>query len=218
MPKVSTKIRYKTAKLANLIGREPYPAERHLILGTAASASILGKLEYDWYKSIAQPHTAHLYVSRFLFPYLLLGNLASASSALGTFISELLNSSAAPPSEQLASEVSASGIKIFPSLPLMNFLSLLVLSCQRMQADLYRQLKSHYRPWLGDPDIQHQWNDSLASIGEMYFGIRIPQQGNPLMDMMGSLLGGGLAPSRPERQRITLQPTTPEAPSAEGLD
>jgi hypothetical protein len=38
----------------------------------------------------------------------------------------------------------------------------------------------------------------LEQIGQMYFGIKIPSQSNPLFDMMGSLLmggrGGGAAP------------------------
>ena len=35
------------------------------------------------------------------------------------------------------------------------------------------------------------WDDALAHIGEMYFGIKIPRQGNPLFDMMGNMFFGG---------------------------
>lgn len=36
------------------------------------------------------------------------------------------------------------------------------------------------------------WSDALAQIGEVWFGIKIPRQrGNPLFDMMGSMMFGG---------------------------
>jgi len=46
----------------------------------------------------------------------------------------------------------------------------------------------HYAPHIREVGI---WDDALAHIGELYFGIKIPKQGNPLMDMMGMLFGGG---------------------------
>ena len=45
------------------------------------------------------------------------------------------------------------------------------------------------------------WDESLAHVGELYFGIKIPRQGNPLFDMMGSMLfGGGQKPQSPKPQ------------------
>lgn len=98
---------------------------------------------------------------------------------------------------------SSSDMRVYPSLPLLNFLGLLLLAIQRGGSDLYKQLAKHYAPYLKEVT---PWNDGLAQIGEMYFGIRIPRQGNPLFDMMGSMMGFG-APAKPASPR----PGTPKA-------
>lgn len=59
---------------------------------------------------------------------------------------------------------------------------------ERGDPSLYRQLKSHYAADLKDVN----WNEALDQIGEMYFGIKIPRQGNPMFDMLGSMFGGGM--------------------------
>ena len=66
----------------------------------------------------------------------------------------------------------------YPSLPLLNFLGLLLLAVQRGSSDLYKQLAKHYAPYVKEVGT---WDDALAQIGEMYFAIRIPRPGNPLM-------------------------------------
>lgn len=65
---------------------------------------------------------------------------------------------------------------------------MLLLTIQRGSADLFRQLTGYYAS-----DIQAVgiWDDALAQIGEQYFGITIPKQGNPLLEMMGNMLFGG---------------------------
>lgn len=83
--------------------------------------------------------------------------------------------------------------RIYPSLPLLNFLTILLLAIQRGSADIYKQLVNHYTVHIKEVRI---WDDGLAQIGEMYFGIRIPRQGNPLFEMMGSMMGLGSSPSR----------------------
>lgn len=83
---------------------------------------------------------------------------------------------------------SSSDLRVYPSLPLLNFLGLLLLAVQRGSGDLFRQLKSHYASHIKDAGT---WDEALSQIGEMYFGIKIPSQSNPLMDMMGSFLMGG---------------------------
>ncbi len=50
-------------------------------------------------------------------------------------------------------------------------------------------LKSQYKGHLAE--IGGAWDQALDQIGEMYFGIKILSQGNPLFDMMGSLFMGG---------------------------
>lgn len=59
---------------------------------------------------------------------------------------------------------------------------------ERGDPSLYRQLKSHYAAELKDVN----WSEALDQIGEIYFGIKIPRQGNPMFDMLGSMFGGGM--------------------------
>ncbi|KAG0160434.1 hypothetical protein PDIDSM_7963 [Penicillium digitatum] len=164
---------------------EPYDAEKHLTLGTFESAETLAKLEYEWYTS-DEPHTAAIYASRAVFPYLLTGNIRSANKALLIFTSRL---AAANPQLAVQDVSSASSdARVFPALPLVNFISMLLLAIQRGSADLFRQLTAHYAAQIREVGI---WDDALAQIGEQYFAIKIPRQGNPLMDMMSGMLFGG---------------------------
>ncbi|KAJ5921535.1 hypothetical protein N7466_009861 [Penicillium verhagenii] len=184
---------------------QPYEAEKHLILGTSESAETLAKLEYEWYTH-DEPHTAALYASRAIFPYLTTGNLRSANKALLIFTSRLstLNSSLGVQDVSSAS----SDIRVYPALPLLNFLSMLLLTIQRGSADLFRQLTAHYATQIRDVGI---WDDTLAQIGEQYFGIKIPRQGNPLLDMMSGMLFGGqgqgnAGSSRPAVKKVEAPP------------
>jgi hypothetical protein len=164
---------------------EPYDAEKHLILGTSESAETLAKLEYEWYTN-DEPHTAAIYASRAVFPYLLTGNMRSANKALLIFTTRL---SMANPSLGVQDISSASSdARVYPALPLLNFITLLMLTIQRGSADLFKQLTAHYAAQIKEIGI---WDDALTQIGEQYFAIKIPRQGNPLMDMMGSMLFGG---------------------------
>ncbi|GAA5964935.1 hypothetical protein JCM3765_004113 [Sporobolomyces pararoseus] len=42
-------------------------------------------------------------------------------------------------------------------------------------------------PWLKQGELK----ESIAALGEIYFGIKPARQGNPLMDMMANMFGGG---------------------------
>jgi len=80
----------------------------------------------------------------------------------------------------------------------------LLLSVERGDPSLFRQLKSHYAANLKDTN----WDEALDQIGEMYFGIRIPKQGNPMFDMLGSMFGGGMGGgAKPSSGNKTLPPT-----------
>ena len=65
---------------------------------------------------------------------------------------------------------------------------MLLLTIQRGSADLFKQLTARYASQIQEIGI---WDDALAQIGEQYFAIKIPRQGNPLLDMMGNMLFGG---------------------------
>jgi hypothetical protein len=171
--------------LTILPDNEPYDAEKHLILGTSESAETLAKLEYEWYTN-DEPHTAAIYASRAVFPYLLVGNLRNANKAFLIFTSRLSSSNASLGVQEVSS--ASSDVRVFPSLPLLNFISMLLLTIQRGSADLFKQLTAHYASQSQEVGI---WDDALSQIGEQYFAIEVPRQGNPLLDMMGSMLFGG---------------------------
>jgi len=161
-------------------------------------------VEYEWYTQ-DDSHTAALYAARAVFPYLLTGNLRSANKALLIFNSRLTSSNKSLGVQEVSS--TSSDTRVFPSLPLLNFLSLLLLAIQRGGSDLFRQLAKHYAQHIKEVGM---WDDALAQIGEMYFGIKIPRQGNPLFDMMGSMLFGGSG-SSPKQSTPKAKPKKVEA-------
>ena len=113
-------------------------------------------------------------------------------------------------SQPLESAKSGLSLRIFPSIPLLNLLSLLVLAAQKGDSSLYKQLGKYYAPHL--KEVEGLWTEALANIGEIWFGIKIPRQhGNPLMDMMGSMLfgGGGAKPASTPRSG-TPKPAAPK--------
>lgn len=84
--------------------------------------------------------------------------------------------------------------RIYPSLPLLNFLSLLLLAVQRGAGgkDMFKSLRAKYRAYLND-QADGDWDEALDNIGEACFAIRKPRpMGNPMMDMMSSMLGGAM--------------------------
>lgn len=194
---------------------EPYEAERHLLLGTRDSAEVLTKMEYEWYKE-DDSHTAATYLARAVLPYLLVANVRAANTSYQTFSSLLSADKGAGLGVQDVSSGRAD-VRVFPSLPLLNFLGLLLLAVQRGSPELFRQLQTKYSGHIKEVGA---WDEALELIAEMYFGIQRPRQSNPLMDMMGSLFGGGgmggmggagAGAPKPAVRRV-------EAPSAEGLD
>ncbi|TPX08203.1 uncharacterized protein E0L32_001901 [Thyridium curvatum] len=189
---------------------ETYEAERHLLLGTRDSPEVLIRMEYQWYKE-DEAHTAPLYASRAVLPYLLVANVRAANACFQYFTSALKEDNKGLAVQEM--ESSSANVPIFPSLPLLNFLGLLLLAVQRGSPDLFRQLHTKYASHIAETE----WAEPLEMIAEMYFGIQRPRQSNPLMDMMGSLFGGGAGGAggagarKPPVRRV-------EAPAAEGLD
>lgn len=169
-------------------------------------------MEYEWYAS-DEPSTASHYAARAVFPYLLIGNTRAANKALLLFTSRLSTSHPGLGVQSISSP--SSDIRIYPSLPLLNFLGLLLLAIQRGSSDLFKQLKAHYAAHLKEVE---QWDEPLLQIGEMYFGIKIPSQSNPMFDMMSSMLMGGNNPfaqkkREPQRVQAGNSGSTPSAPS-----
>ena len=166
-------------------------------------------MEYKWYKE-SDPHLAAQFAARAVIPYLLVGNVRAANASFRIFTSALLQDNKGLSVQDVSSQ--SSDVKIFPSIPLLNFLSLLLLAVQRGSAELYRQLITKYATHLKETGT---WFDTLDAIAEMYFGVRRQRQTNPLFDMMGSLFGsGGGGSSQPARRPANRV----EAPAPEGLD
>ncbi|KAI9741943.1 MAG: hypothetical protein M1834_000332 [Cirrosporium novae-zelandiae] len=183
---------------------DPYDAERHLALGTKDSPEVFSRLEYEWYKD-DDSHTAALYLARVVFPYLLVGNLHSANKSFLIFTSQLVSSNPSLSVQEVST--TSSDMRVYPSLPLLNFIGLLLLAIQRQSADVFKQLAKHYAPYIKEVGV---WDDALANIGELYFGVKIPRQGNPLMDMMGSMLFGGGSKPQPKPKQVA--PPAPPPP------
>ncbi|KAI5291804.1 hypothetical protein KEM54_006715 [Ascosphaera aggregata] len=190
---------------------EPYDAEKHLALGNQQSAEIMGRLEHEWYTH-NDPHTAGIYACRAVIPYLLTGSLRNASIALRSFVNELSSSGKAIPVQRISTQ--SSDMLLFPSMPLLNFLELLLITIRRgaQSQDLFRQLARQYASSIEEID---GLESALARVGEIYFGLTIPKQSNTLMDMMGAMFGGasgsdGLSKPKRARRRRREQPSSME--------
>ena len=164
-------------------------------------------MEYEWYTQ-DDSHTAALYAARAVYPYLLIGNVRDASKSLQLFVSRLTEANKNLSVQDVSSN--SSDLRIYPSLPLLNFLGLLLLAVQKGSADLFRQLKTKYAAHIKEAGT---WDEALTSVGEMYFGIQRPRQGNPLLDMMSGILGGGGGQAKAQPKRVGGL-----APVSEGLD
>jgi golgi to ER traffic protein 4 len=159
-----------------------------------------------------------------VLPYLVLGNLASATTSFAQFTSLLTTTNPSLPTQSIDS--SKSSIRIFPSIPLLNFIALLLLAAQKNDAGLFRQLAKHYAGHL--KEVQELWGESLANIGEIWFNIKIPKQsgGNPLFDMMSNMMFGGGGGAGGRQGGGTPRTSTPKpaqgkvaaAPAAMDLD
>ena len=193
-----------------------YEAERHLALGTKDAPETLARLEYTWYAQ-DESHTAALYAARAVFPYLLTRNLRSAHKAYLLFTARLSADKGALGVQEVSS--TASDVRVYPALPLLNFLGLLLLAAQRGGADSFRALAKHYAPHIKEVGA---WDEALAHVGEIWFGIRIPRAGNPLFDMMSGMLfggggGGGSGSAKPGTPKVKAKKseTAPAPPSVD---
>lgn len=142
-----------------------YESERHLLLGTASSASTLATALFNWYQHDS-PHTAALYISRAVLPYLLIGNLRDAHTALKIFTEKLVESAGKNGLVvQTVEDTRYGTVQIFPSLPAVNFLTLLVLAAGPGGREVWGVLKSHYQTVLKEAPW---WSEvSLSSFREL---------------------------------------------------
>ena len=125
----------------------PYDAERHLVLGTSSAPEHLANLEYDWYTA-DEAHTAPFYISRAVLAYLLVGNLRDSARSMQIFLDRLVHDKSSIGIQDM--KVGGVQAKIISSMPLMNFLNLLLLAVPRGRAESFRQLRKHYSGHLRD--------------------------------------------------------------------
>ena len=170
-------------------------------------------MEYEWFKE-DESHTAGLYAARAVIPYLLVANVRAASTSYRYFTSALNQDNKSAIGVQDVSSNSAD-VRVYPSIPLLNFLGLLLLAVQRGSADLFKSLYSKYATHIKEVGT---WDEALEMIAEMYFNIQRPRQSNPLMDMMSGFFGGGGGGSSAGGARKPALRGPSSMPTAEGLD
>lgn len=175
------------AILHNLFGSvfaqadEGYEAEKNLLLGTKESAAVLGKLLWDWSEeSKDAPLDAPLFLSRGVLGYLCTENIRDADKCSETFLG-LFNSKHKPETNSV--EAVGGTITTYDSVPLFNFLQLLILACRSKNPETFKRLTARYAQQLGQLPA---WGPALDKIGQVYFGIVPKRQGNMLEDLMGS--------------------------------
>lgn len=181
------------------------------MIGTKDSAEVLAKMEYTWYRE-GDAHLAPHFAARAILPYLLVGNVRAANTSYRLFTSSLSTDNAGLNVQDVAS--ANSDVRVFPSLPLLNFLGLLLLAVQKGAPEVFKGLVSKYASQINEAD---GWAEPLEMVGEMYFGIQKPRQSNPLMDMMSSMFGGG-AGGAPKQQQRRPGIGSNESPAPAGLD
>lgn len=135
------------------------------------------------------------FCARSVLPYLLMGNLRAANTCYTVFTASLTANNPNLARQDVSSNMCQ--IRIFPSLPLLNFLGMLLLATQRTAPELFQTLRSQYASDLEGVD----WNEVLDVIAEMYFKIRKHRPMN-LMDMMGGMFGGSSGMGRASGGRI----------------
>lgn len=81
--------------------------------------------------------------------------MRDAQVVLNTFVGLLISGDNVPPHSLIE------GVEIFPSLPLVNFLSLLIVACQRGAPEFFNNLKKQYAQSLEEVP----WSDVCSSFG-----------------------------------------------------
>lgn len=165
---------------------EAYEAEKHLLLGTKDSPAVLAKLLFEWYMESEEPEHAPLFLSRAVFGYLSVENIRDSLEVTSKYI-ELLKSSPRNGTDFNFEDLdnNTESISMSLELPLLNFLQLLVPTCQFRSAEMYKKLQVRYGNDISDIAA---WSAPLAQIAQQYFGIAPQRSGNMLQDLLGSFM------------------------------
>ncbi|SCW01531.1 LAFE_0E01728g1_1 [Lachancea fermentati] len=162
-------------------GGHVYEAERYLVLGTHDSCEKYITLVWEWFEQTNDLATVGEFFSRLVFNYLFISNLQSAYTAKDQFLQKLIEKYS-PKHE----EINKDGFRMyyFESHSDLNFLQLLLLTCQTKDAGLYNNLKSHYAGSI------EKYATQLDFLGQEYFGIKVQKPVNFMQDILSGILGG----------------------------
>ncbi|KAL7416626.1 hypothetical protein BDY24DRAFT_438463 [Mrakia frigida] len=178
-------------------------AEPHLIsAGTRDAGRLLGEMGFEWCQSgLIDPSP---YLLRLTLPFLLLSppSILPARTTLQTFLSLLLAANPSLLLQRIPFPSSKPGEDddeiLFTSLPVANWLQLVVRSVQRAgpegKAGWSELVGTKYRV-LGRPGLRDEHvREAVQIISQQTFKIAPPRGAggaNMLGDLMGSLFGGG---------------------------
>lgn len=165
------------------IADEAYEAEKHLLLGTKDSPAVLAKLLFEWFQESEDYQRAPQFLSRAVLGYLSVENIRDSLAVTQKYV-EFLKASPGNGTDFTFGE-EADGISISPELPLLNFLQLLIPTCQYRSTEMFKRLQSRYSSEISDIDA---WKAPLAQISQQYFGIVPQRSGNMLQDLLGSFM------------------------------
>ncbi|OXB41014.1 hypothetical protein B1J92_L04444g [Nakaseomyces glabratus] len=173
--------------LHNVIGNKlvagglVYEAERYYMLGTHESVGKYVDLLWSWFTQANDNNSVADYFSRLVMNYLFIQNIAYAYEAKELFLKKFIDH--VSPKVQTVDKNSFK-LNYFNDYSDLNFLQLLLLTCQTGNKDLFQNLKEHYS------ESASKYKNELSYLGQEYFGITAPKQSNFLQDMMSGFLGG----------------------------
>ncbi|CCF59288.1 hypothetical protein KAFR_0G02560 [Kazachstania africana CBS 2517] len=156
-----------------------YEAERYFILGTNESLDKYVDLIWEWYlRSDDDAYGAGEPLSRLIFNYLFISNFNYVIKSRDKFLNQLLNKF-----NDLKYEIiDKNQFKLYyfhdEKLKDLNFLQLMIITCQTKNKDLFTNLKNQY------PECTTKFKTQLEFLGQEYFDIVPVKQPNFLQDMM----------------------------------
>ncbi|CAI4036464.1 hypothetical protein SMKI_15G3110 [Saccharomyces mikatae IFO 1815] len=160
-----------------------YEAERYFMLGTHDSMTKYVDLLWNWLCQVdeVEDSTVAEFFSRLIFNYLFICNISFAHESKNIFLERFIDKF-----HPKYEEIDKNGYKIFffEDYSDLNFLQLLLITCQTKDKSYFLNLKNHYL------DFSQTYKSELEFLGQEYFGIVAPKQSNFLQDMMSGFLGG----------------------------
>lgn len=181
-----------------LEGEHLYEAERYFLLGTHDSVAKYNDLVWDWFTQAVEEaqvsgaakvgELAGEFLSRLVFNHLFISNIKFSNEAKDKFLTQFVAQFPDAAFETVSKAVPGQDddfkLMFFAECPELNFLQLLILTCQTKNRALFQSLGDHYAPY------KTKYQAQLEFLGQEYFGIRAVKQANFLQDMMSGLLGG----------------------------